>query len=449
MCLIFIVNYSNSILPLDSIHKDELILSTTLPKRLPKIAIIGAGPAGLMAAQILAEAGYAPIVFDAMPSAARKFLQAGRGGLNLTHGEDFELFKTRYFEAQNLLTPALEKFTPTDLRAWAASFGFETFVGSSGKVYPLDKKAAPLLRAWLHQLKSQHTVFHMKHRWIGWPRSQTSAEGQWKEWLFDTPDGVKVFEFDAVILALGGASWPHLGSTGRWITPLSEKGISITPLQPANMGFDLFWSEVFKMKFAGTPLKNVQLSFTTEQGETLSQLGELMITEKGVEGSLIYTFSKLLREQLALHAPLTIHLDLFPHRALSHLSEQLSMPQGKQSLSSFWKRLGLTGVKASLLRDVLNKTELNQPGLVASTLKSLPLNLIAMRPIEEAISSAGGVGFANLDEHLMLKAMPGIFCAGEMLDWEAPTGGYLLTGVMAQGRQAAEGVLTFIQARDL
>ncbi len=423
-------------------------MSTPPPKRLPRIAIIGAGPAGLMAAQVLAEAGYPPMVFDAMPSAARKFLQAGRGGLNLTHGEDFELFKTRYFEAKNLLTPALEKFTPTDLRAWAENFGFETFVGSSGKVYPLNKKAAPLLRAWLHHLKSQQTVFHMKHRWIGWPPSQTSDEGQLKEWLFDTPEGVKAFEYDTVILALGGASWPHLGSTGRWITPLSEKGVSITPLQPANMGFDLFWSDLFKTKFAGTPLKNIQLSFTTDQGEILSQLGELMITEKGVEGSLIYTFSKLLRGQLALNTPFTIHLDLFPHRTRSKLTEQLSVPQGKQSLSSFWKRLGLTGVKASLLREVLNKKELNQPGLVASTLKSLPLDLIAMRPIEEAISSAGGVGFVSLDEHLMLKALPGVFCAGEMLDWEAPTGGYLLTGVMAQGKQAAEGVLSFIQARE-
>lgn len=422
-------------------------MSTPPPKKLPKIAIIGAGPAGLMAAHVLAESGYPAMVFDAMPSAARKFLQAGRGGLNLTHSEDFELFKTRYFEAKNLLTPALEKFTPTDLRAWAENFGFETFVGSSGKVYPLNKKAAPLLRAWLHHLKSQQTVFHMKHRWIGWPPSQAS-EGQLKEWLFDTPDGVKVFEFDAVVLALGGASWPHLGSTGSWITPLSEKGVSITPLQPANMGFDLFWSDLFKTKFAGTPLKNVQLSFTTEQGETLSQLGELMITEKGVEGSLIYTFSKLLREQLALNTPFTIQLDLFPHRTLSKLTEQLSVPQGKQSLSSFWKRLGLTGVKASLLREVLNKTELNQPGLVASSLKCLPLNLIAMRPIEEAISTAGGVGFTNLNEELMLKALPGVFCAGEMLDWEAPTGGYLLTGVMAQGKQAAEGVLSFIQARE-
>ena len=412
----------------------------------PKIAIIGAGPAGLMAAQTLAEAGYPPMVFDAMPSAARKFLQAGRGGLNLTHGEDFELFKTRYFDAQNLLTPALEKFTPTDLRAWAESFGFETFVGSSGKVYPLDKKAAPLLRAWLHQLKSQHTVFHMKHRWVGW---QASTDGSIQLWQFEAPDGIQAFEFDVVILALGGASWPHLGSTGSWITPLSQKGVSITPLQPANMGFDVAWSNIFKQKYAGTPLKNVQLSFTTEQGETLSQLGELMITEKGVEGSLIYTFSKSLREQLALDTPLTVYLDLFPHRSLQQLSDKLSVPQGKQSLSSFWKRLGLTGVKASLLREVLNKAELNQPGLVASTLKSLPLNLIAMRPIEEAISSAGGVSFTNLNDDLMLTAMPGVFCAGEMLNWEAPTGGYLLTGVMAQGKQAAEGGLNFIRVRDL
>ncbi len=421
-------------------------MSTTLPKMSPKIAIIGAGPTGLMAAQVLAEAGFPPIVFDAMPSAARKFLQAGRGGLNLTHGENFEVFKTRYFEAQHLLTPALEDFTPTDLRHWAARFGFETFVGSSGKVYPLDKKAAPLLRAWLHQLKSQNTVFHMKHRWVGW---QTSIDGAIQTWQFATPEGNKTFEFDAVILALGGASWPHLGSTGSWVAPLSERGIRISPLQPANMGFDVAWSNVFKEKYAGTPLKNVELSFGTVDGENHSQLGELMMTAQGVEGSLIYTFSKLLREQLALHAPLTIHLDLFPHRTLVQLSEQLSVPQGKQSLSSFWKRLGLTGVKASLLREVLNKTELNQPGLVASTLKHLPLSLISMRPVEEAISTAGGVSFANLNKDLMLTTMPGVFCAGEMLDWEAPTGGYLLTGVMAQGKQAAEGVLTFIQAHDL
>ncbi len=428
----------------------------SLLKTSPSIAIIGAGPAGLMAAQVLAEAGYPPVVFDAMPSAARKFLQAGRGGLNLTHGEDFEVFKGRYFEAQNFITPALEKFTPTDLRNWAESFGFETFVGSSGKVYPLDKKAAPLLRAWLHQLKSQNTVFHMKHRWIDWQvfqnsaetQVQTTANRQTQAWLFETPDGLKTFEFDAVILALGGASWPHLGSTGSWVAPLSAKGVSVTPLQPANMGFDVLWSDVFKAKFAGTPLKNVELSFTTANGEEQNQLGELMMTEKGVEGSLIYTFSKLLREQLVHKSPFVIYLDLFPHRTLAQLSEQLSAPQGKQSLSSFWKRLGLTGVKASLLREMLNKAELNQPGLVASTLKHLPLKLMGVRPIEEAISTAGGVAFESLNEDLMLTAMPGVFCAGEMLDWEAPTGGYLLTGVMAQGKQAAEGLLAFMLALD-
>lgn len=426
---------------------------TRSPKRFPKIAIIGAGPAGLMAAQTLSEAGYPAQVFDAMPSAARKFLQAGRGGLNLTHGEAFELFKTRYFEAQDVLTPALENFTPSDLRAWAASFGFETFVGSSGKVYPLDKKAAPLLRAWLHKLKSQKTLFHMKHRWTGWQKQAPGVKQTLTPsnliWQFATPEGVKTFEFDAVILALGGASWPHLGSTGHWVTPLSEKGIHITPLQQANMGFDVAWSTIFKQKFAGTPLKNIELSFNTDSGETHSQLGELMITEQGVEGSLIYTHSKRLREQLAQHAPFTIYLDLFPHRTLAQLNQQLSAARGKQSLSAFWKRFGLTGVKASLLREVLNQTELNQPGLVASTLKHLPLKLMAMRPIEEAISTAGGVGFANLNQDLMLKAMPGVFCAGEMVDWEAPTGGYLLTGVMAQGKQAARGVLDFIKTREL
>ena len=400
------------------------------------IAIIGAGPAGLMAAQVLSDAGYTPTVFDAMPSAARKFLQAGRGGLNLTHAEDFSLFANRYFEAQTFLKPALESFSPNDMRLWAQSLGFETFVGSSGKVYPVDKKAAPLLRAWLHQLKANNTIFKMKHRFIGW------SDDIWK---FQTPDGLKDYSFDAVILALGGASWPRLGSTGAWSKILKDKGLVIAPLKPANMGFNVSYSEVFKEKFSGSPLKNVELSFTDVKGKLQSKLGELLVSQNGVEGSLIYTFSKLLREQIEYKSPFTVYLDLFPHRTQSQLIKQLSAKQGKQSLSAFWKRLGLAGVKASLLREVLAKESLTESELVAKTLKKFPLILDSFRPIEEAISTAGGLRFENLDERLMLKDFPGVFCVGEMLDWEAPTGGYLLTGVMGQGKQAAQGLLKLLQ----
>ena len=397
-----------------------------------KIAIIGAGPAGLMAAQVLSDAGYEPTVFDAMPSAARKFLRAGRGGLNLTHAEDFSLFASRYFEAQDSLQPALASFSPDDMQSWAKNLGFETFVGSSGKVYPLDKKAAPLLRAWLQQLKANGTQFNMKHRLLDWSNDT---------WQFQTPDGIKNYSFERVILALGGASWPQLGSTGAWTKILADKGLNITPLKPANMGFNVTFSKIFKEKFSGTPLKNVELSFKDINGNLQSKLGELLVSENGVEGSLIYTHSKLLREQIEKTSPFTIYLDLFPHRSESKLKQQLSASRGKQSLSAFWKRLGLDGVKASLLREVLAKESLGEPELVAKTLKEFPLTLESYRSIYEAISTAGGLAFDNLDEHLMLKDFPGVFCVGEMLDWEAPTGGYLLTGVMGQGKQAANSLL--------
>jgi hypothetical protein len=399
------------------------------------IAIIGAGPAGLMAAEVLSNAGYTPTVFDAMPSAARKFLRAGRGGLNLTHAEEFPLFCSRYFEAQTFLEPALKAFSPTDIRQWAESLGFETFVGSSGKVYPLDKKAAPLLRAWIQKLKANGTQFKMKHRLLSY------SDDIWK---FETPETTQEYSFDGVILALGGASWPSLGATGSWVKILQGKGISINPLKPANMGFNVNYSKIFKEKFSGTPLKNVKLSFTDTKGSTHSKIGELLISENGVEGSLIYTYSKLLREQLEQKSPFTLHLDLFPHRTEEKLITQLSAKRGKQSLSAFWKRLGLSGVSASLLREVLAKELLNDAELVAKTVKKFPLTLQSYRPLEEAISSAGGLKFENLDENLMLKKFPKVFCVGEMLDWEAPTGGYLLTGVMAQGKQAGEALIKLL-----
>jgi uncharacterized flavoprotein (TIGR03862 family) len=401
-----------------------------------KIAIVGAGPAGLMAAQVLSEAGYEPTLFDAMPSAGRKFLQAGRGGLNITHSEEFTLFCSRYFEAKSFLQPALDAFTPNDIRLWSQNLGFETFVGSSGKVYPIDKKAGPLLRAWLVQLKANKVQFKMKHKLVAWSNYI---------WQFETPDGLKDYSFDAVVLAFGGASWPQLGSTGAWKSILKAKGLNIAPFKPANMGFNVTFSEVFKKNFSGTPLKNVELSFTDINGNNHSKLGELLISEYGIEGNLIYSNSKYLREQIEKKSPFTIYLDLFPHRTLSKLEQQLSTKQGKQSLSAFWKRLGLSGVKASLLREVLTKESLTQAKLVAKTLKKFPLTLDSFRPIEEAISTSGGLKFENLDEHLTMKDFPGVFCAGEMLDWEAPTGGYLLTGVMGQGKQAAQGVLKFLK----
>ncbi|MDF1875450.1 TIGR03862 family flavoprotein [Sulfurimonas sp. SAG-AH-194-I05] len=403
-----------------------------------KIAIIGAGPAGLMAAQVLSNAGYAPMVFDAKPSAGRKFLQAGRGGLNLTHSEDFSIFSRRYFEAQTFLKPALENFTPTDIRLWAEELGFETFVGSSGKVYPLDKKAAPLLRTWLQQLKAKNTTFKMKHHWLGFSKDI---------WQFQTPNGEESYSFNAVILALGGASWPHLGSTGSWTKILENKGLHIAPLKPANMGFTITWSTLFKEKFSGTPLKNVALSFTDAKGNYHSKLGELLVSAYGVEGSLIYTHSKLLREKVEQESFTTIYLDLFPHRSESKLEQQLSLPRGKKSLSAFWKRLGLSGIKASLLREILGTEALKDSALVAKTLKKFPLVLESYRPIEDAISTAGGLKFNNLNENLMLKNFPMVFCVGEMLDWEAPTGGYLLTAVMGQGKQAAEGLIKVLQSK--
>ena len=402
------------------------------------VAIIGAGPSGLMAAEVLSNAGYAPTVFDAKPSAGRKFLQAGKGGLNLTYDEDLSLFCSRYFEATPFLQPALKAFSSIDIRLWAQELGFETFVGSSGKVYPKDKKAAPLLRAWIHRLKKNKTLFKMKHKLVSFSSNT---------WQFDTPNGQKEYQFDGVILALGGASWPLLGSTGSWAKVLEEKGLNLAPFKPSNMGFNITWSEVFKEKFSGVPLKNVTLSVRDINAKTHSQLGELLISEYGVEGSLIYTYSKYIREQLEQTTPFVVHLDLFPHRSLEELTQQLSSKREKQSLSGFWKRLKIDGAKASLLREAVSKEQLGDAMLIAKTLKEFPLSLESCRPLKEAISTAGGLEFINLDENLMLKKFEGVFCAGEMLDWETCTGGYLLTAVMAQGKQAAHGLIGLLEKK--
>lgn len=389
-----------------------------------------------MAAQTLLSGGIQPLVLDAMASPARKFLQAGRGGLNLTHSETYADFCSRYGEHRQQMQGAVDAFTPDDLQAWVKDLGFDTFVGSSGRIYPRDKKAAPLLRTWLHRLKAQGAVFKMHHRWMQW---------QGQSWAFDTPEGQKSYTFDGVILALGGASWPHLGSTGQWLDILQAKGLAITPFAPANMGFDVAWSEHFRQKFAGTPLKNVQLSVRDAQGKSHNKRGEMVITDYGVEGSLIYAFSAMLRQEFLPQQSVTITLDLRPDQSLQQLTQALGQARGRMSLSSFWRRLGLSAIHMGLLYETLPKTALTSPGLVAMQLKNLPLTLSRPRPLAEAISTAGGLAWQNLNGDYMLKDYPGVFCAGEMLDWEAPTGGYLINGVMAQGQAAARGLLRFLQ----
>jgi uncharacterized flavoprotein (TIGR03862 family) len=379
-----------------------------------------------MAAEQLALAGIPVDLYDAMPSVGRKFLIAGRGGLNLTHSEPIEQFLSRYGNRRPQIEPLLTAFGPADLRQWVHDLGFETFVGSSGKVFPVEMKAAPLLRAWLDRLRSQGVTFHLRHRWLGW-----DAAGRLR---FDTPDGEKVVAATAVILALGGGSWAKLGSDGAWVSLLADQDIPIAPLRPANCGFDIGWSEHFRQKFAGQPVKSVVLSFTSAPGETFRRQGEFVITETGVEGSLIYAASALLRDEIERNGRATIYLDLSPQRSRQWLADKLSRPRGSRSLSSHLRsRIGLKGVKMGLLHEALPKAVLTDPQKLAAAVKALPLHLITPRPLDEAISTAGGVMFEALDERLMLRTRPGVFCAGEMLDWEAPTGGYLLTACFASG----------------
>ncbi len=399
------------------------------------VAIIGAGPAGLMAAEILSQANIRVTVYDAMSSAGRKFLMAGKGGMNISHAEPFDTFVTRYGTRQNNLALYLNAFTPTDLRAWLNELGIETFVGSSGRIFPKEMKAAPLLRAWLHRLRSHGVQFAMRHRWLGWKNNDAH------QLIFDTPNGEQIISADAVILALGGGSWTRLGSTGEWVTILRENGVKVETLQPSNCGFNVAWCEYFQDRFAGQPLKNVCLHFGN-----FRQKGDVMLTEYGIEGGLIYAASALLRDEISTNGNVIIHFDLFPDKTVAELSAKLSKARGKLSTAQFWrKQLGLEGVKAGLVREVLLPDELTSPDLVAKILKALPLTLLAPRPIDEAISSAGGVSFDELTADLGFKKLKNIFCAGEMLDWEAPTGGYLLTACLATGRAAGLGALAALK----
>ncbi|MYN03678.1 TIGR03862 family flavoprotein [Pseudoduganella sp. DS3] len=391
------------------------------------VAVIGGGPAGLMAAEVMAAAGVRVAVYDAMPSVGRKFLLAGRGGMNITHAEPYEQFMARYGSRAGVLRPMLDAFTPDDLRGWVHGLGIDTFVGTSGRVFPTEMKAAPMLRAWLHRLRESGVHFHQRHRWLG-----LTGDGALR---IAAPDGEHIVRPAATVLALGGASWARLGSDGAWQTLLAQHGVEVAPLVPANCGFDARWSEHFSAKYAGQPLTTVAIG---------ARKGQLVITASGVEGSLIYAVSAGIRDRIAAEGRATIELDLLPDWPLERLQQELSHPRGSRSMSSFLQsRVNIKGVKIGLLHEVLDKEAFHDPLRVAATLKALPVILHAPRPIDEAISSAGGVRFEAL-QGTMLKALPGTFVAGEMLDWEAPTGGYLLTACFASGLAAGRDVLRYL-----
>jgi uncharacterized flavoprotein (TIGR03862 family) len=401
------------------------------------VAVVGAGPAGLMAAEVLAQAGHAVQVYDGMASAGRKFLLAGRGGLNLTHSEPFDRFASRYGGRSAEVTVWLRAFGPQAVRDWAQGLGTATFVGTSGRVFPQDMKAAPLLRGWLHRLRDAGVQFHMRHRFVGW-----TAAGDLR---FATPSGEQAASAAAAVLALGGASWSRLGSDGAWVPLLRQRGVDVAELLPANCGFDVRggWSDYFAARFAGQPFKTVAIRFGSFQ-----RVGEFVATATGVEGSLVYAASALLRDEIRARGSACFELDLLPGRSLEQVRREVAHPRGSRSLSSHLKgRLGLEGIKLALLHELSTHEALHDPVRLAAAIKQLPVTVVRTRPIDEAISTAGGVRLEELDGHLMLRTLPGVFCAGEMLDWEAPTGGYLLTACLASGRVAGHGAARFIAAR--
>jgi uncharacterized flavoprotein (TIGR03862 family) len=405
-----------------------------------KIAIIGGGPAGLMAAETAVEGGAQVELYDAMASVGRKFLLAGKGGLNLTHSEPLDVFLSRYGSRRPQLAPTIQSFGPSDVREWVQRLGVTTFVGTSGRIFPTDLKAAPLLRAWLRRLRKAGVQFHVRHRWFGW-----DGQGRLR---FATPQGARSIEADAVVLAMGGGSWPKLGSDAAWIPILDERRVPIAPLQPANCGFDVKWTDHFRTKFAGHPVKSVGVIVKTVEDAVIRRQGEFVIADTGVEGGVIYAVSAALRDVIAAKGVATLRLDLAPDREVQRLIKDLSRPRGKHTMATHLeRRAGIAGVKAGLLREVVPKAEFADPVRLGAAVKSLPLRLVAARPLEEAISTAGGVRFEGLDEQLMFRRLPGVFGAGEMLDWEAPTGGYLLTACLATGRAAGAGALTWITER--
>ncbi|WP_332610377.1 TIGR03862 family flavoprotein [Achromobacter sp. ESBL13] len=407
----------------------------------PRVAVIGGGPAGLMAAEGLAAQGLQVDVFDAMPSVGRKFLMAGRGGLNLTHSEGPSAFLARYGSRAAHVAPWLQAMDATALREWAHALGIETFVGSSGRVFPQEMKAAPLLRAWLARLRAAGVRFHMRHRWLGWPQDETMSSQTLR---FDTPDGVQACAADAVVLAVGGGSWAKLGSDGAWVPGLQSHGVPVAPLRPANCGFDVAWSAHFVERYAGQPVKSVSMACATMP----ARQGEFVVSASGIEGSLVYAMSAALRDEIDRSGRAVAMLDLAPDWTQDKVNAAVMHPRGARSMSSHLQsRMGLTGVKAGLLRECATAEDFKDPARLAMRIKALPVTLLRPRPIDEAISTAGGVAFDAVSAGLMLVSAPGVFCAGEMLDWEAPTGGYLLTACMASGVVAARGVCEYLAGR--
>jgi len=385
-----------------------------------------------MAAEVLIGHGVKVDVYDSMPSLGRKFLMAGRGGLNLTHSEPFEQFVSRYGNRREKIEPMLKSFGPDELIEWASGLGVETFVGTSGRVFPKEMKSSPLLRAWLKRLDEAGVIFHLQHKWLGW-----NAD---KSLKFETSEGEKTVYADAVVLALGGGSWAKLGSDGAWVKWLDQAGVKVEALKPSNCGFDVAWSPHFSERFDGQPLKSVVLLFGT-----FRHRGEFIVTKDGVQGSLVYAASASIRDEIEAKGKAIITLDMSPDRSHEWLVEKLSKPRGSRSMASHLeKTVGLKGVKVGLLHEFMPKEDFVNAEKLASFIKQMPIPLIAPRPLDEAISSAGGVTFESLDENLMIRNLPGIFCAGEMLDWEAPTGGYLLTACFASGRAAGLGMLKWL-----
>jgi uncharacterized flavoprotein (TIGR03862 family) len=400
------------------------------------VAVIGAGPAGLMAAEVLAQGGAYVTVYDSMPSAGRKLLMAGRGGLNLTHSEPLPQFLARYREATPHLKAAVEAFPPKALRDWSDALGQPTFVGSSGRVFPKAFKASPLLRAWLRRLDSAGVQFALRHRWTGWDESGRL--------VFQTPEGPRLVDAGATVLALGGASWPRLGSDGAWVAMLAAKGVKISTLRPANSGFTVAWSDIFRDRFEGQPLKGVALTFGPH---TLR--GEAIVTRAGIEGGAIYALSAELREAIVKSGQETLNIALRPDLEINGLIARLSQPKGKQSFSNFLRKaVQLSPVGIGLLQEAAKASGLSlsslSPAALADLINAVPIRLTGTAPIARAISTAGGISFDELDADFMLRGLPGTFAAGEMLDWEAPTGGYLLQTSFATGAVAGRGALKWL-----
>ncbi len=397
-----------------------------------QVAVIGGGPAGLMAAEMLSAAGHAVTVFEAMPTVARKLLMAGKSGLNITHAEDYDSFRQRFGEAEPRLLAALDDFTPDMLRDWAQGLGQETFVGTSGRVFPTVMKASPLLRAWLARLEAQGVTIRTRHRWTGFSGEHL---------VFSTPEGEITIKADAVLLALGGASWPRLGSDAAWVPALAAKGVELSPFRPANCGFDVDWSDVFRERFAGEAVKS-----TVTISPAGAFQGEFVITKHGIEGSVIYAHSAALRDRLEQAGKVSLAIDLAPARTVERLSLDLGKLGRKESFANrMRKAAGLSAVKVGLLREIFPDIAAMPDEFVAARIKHAEIPLLQARPIAEAISSAGGIGWSGLDESYMLERLPGIFAAGEMLDWEAPTGGYLLTACFATGKAAAKGMAGWLE----